>query len=146
MSSDCKIVRGISLFLCFVGVVSVAAAVIMFLYAPSAGLASEDDVLIAQVSAGVLLAVGLLDLVCGVMGARLSKTPAKLKPFVWAACAVCVVNIVTSSAASPRTPSTWSGSTRSTLRPPLRRSSTRRAPSRPPGTTRQRERAEGRPT
>ncbi|HIZ46622.1 MAG TPA: hypothetical protein IAA19_06340 [Candidatus Olsenella pullistercoris] len=95
MSSDCKIVRGISLFLCFVGVVSVAAAVIMFLYAPSAGLASEDDVLIAQVSAGVLLAVGLLDLVCGVMGARLSKTPAKLKPFVWAACAVCVVNIVT---------------------------------------------------
>ena len=40
-------------------------------------------------------AVGLLDLVCGVMGARLSKTPAKLKPFVWAACAVCVVNIVT---------------------------------------------------
>ena len=95
MSSDCKIVRGISLFLCFVGVVSVAAAVIMFLYAPSAGLASEDDVLIAQVSAGVLIAVGLLDLVCGIMGAHLSKTPAKLKPFVWAACAVCVVNIVT---------------------------------------------------
>ena len=83
MSSECKIVKGISLFLVLIGIVAIAAAAIMFVFAPDAEALMEDGTIMARVSGAVLAVAGVFEVVTGLLGVRGANNPAHLK--------VCIV-------------------------------------------------------
>ena len=82
MTKECSIVKGISFFLSLIGIASIAMAAIAYFLGPTVDLGIEDQ------GAMVLAAA-----VTGVMGIRLSKDPARLKPFVVSATILTLVNL-----------------------------------------------------
>ncbi len=93
MSTYCKLVKGISLLLMLLGILSIAVAALMFFGAPIVDLDIEDGVLIAQVLAGYMAVMGILEVVTGVLGARGANNPARLQPFIVCATIVACVNM-----------------------------------------------------
>lgn len=93
MSRECSIVRGVSFLLAVLGLASIAMAAVAFFFGPSVDLGIEDQELAVRALSVVLLVIGLLELVTGVLGVCLSKRPAHLKPFVFAASALAFVNL-----------------------------------------------------
>ena len=90
MSRECSIVRGVSFLLAVLGLASIAMAAVAFFFGPTVDLGIEDQELAVRALSVVLLVIGLLELVTGVLGVCLSKRPARLKPFVFAASALVV--------------------------------------------------------
>ena len=93
MTKECSIVKGISFFLSFIGIASIAMAAIAYFLGPTVDLGIEDQGAMVLAAAVVLLLIGALELVTGVMGIRLSKDPARLKPFVVSATILTLVNL-----------------------------------------------------
>ena len=73
MTKECSIVKGISFFLSFIGIASIAMAAIAYFLGPTVDLGIEDQGAMVLAAAVVLLLIGALELVTGVMGIRLSK-------------------------------------------------------------------------
>ena len=93
MTKECSIVKGISIFLSLIGIASIAMAAIAYFLGPTVDLGIEDQGAMVLAAAVVLLFIGALELVTGVMGIRLSKDPARLKPFVVSATILTLVNL-----------------------------------------------------
>lgn len=93
MSSECKIVKGISLFLVLIGIVAIAVAAIMFVFAPDAEALMEDGAIMARVSGAVLAVAGVFEVVAGLLGVRGANNPAHLKAFIVMATVLCFVNL-----------------------------------------------------
>lgn len=94
MSSECKIVKGLSWLLMLIGLASVVMGVVMFLGAPDVADQLEGGAVSAQ-TAGIIMAVaGLFELATGVMGARGANNPAHLGGFIVFAGIIALVNVV----------------------------------------------------
>ncbi len=93
MTKECSIVKGISFVLSLIGIASIAMAAIAYFLGPTVDLGIEDQGAMVLAAAVVLLFIGALELVTGVMGIRLSKDPARLKPFVVSATILTLVNL-----------------------------------------------------
>lgn len=94
MSSNCKVVKILSLIMLLLGVISLVGGVFMAVAAPAASDAAvENPVLTAQVM-GVLFAVtGVIYFVVGVIGARGANNAAKLGSFIMFGSVIAIVNI-----------------------------------------------------
>lgn len=93
MSSECKIVKGISLLAIVIGIAAVATAAIMFLFASDAASLMEDGTIMAQVSGVVLGVAGVFEVITGILGVRGANSPSHLKPFIVMATIMCFVNL-----------------------------------------------------
>lgn len=93
MSPNCKIVKGISLFMLLLGLVSAIFGIVV-----ATGVIESPDAsvgqLAVQVAGAVLIVVGVCYLVVGVMGALGANNPAKLKPYIIASALLAVVNVI----------------------------------------------------
>ena len=93
MSSSCKIVKGISLFMLVLGIAAIAMGAFMAFAAPAAsGAAVENPVVTAQALGIVLAVMGVVYLVAGFSGACGANNPSKLGGFIVLAGILAVVN------------------------------------------------------
>lgn len=93
MSSNCKIVKGISLLMLVFGIVSVATGIFMFATAPAAS-GVEDPVITAEVLGALLAVFGVVYFAAGVAGARGANNPSTLGVFIALGTVVAVANLV----------------------------------------------------
>ena len=94
MSSECKIVKGMSLFMLVLGLLGLAAGIFMFVNAPAAAEVTtvESPVVTAEALGAILAVTGAVYLVAGVMGAKGANNPVRLGGFVVVAWVLAVVN------------------------------------------------------
>lgn len=94
MSSECKIVKGLSWLLMLIGLASVVMGIVMFVGAPDVADQLEGGAASAQI-AGIIMAVaGVFELATGVMGARGANNPVHLGGFIVFASIIALVNVV----------------------------------------------------
>ncbi len=94
MSSECKIVKGMSLFMLVLGLLGLAAGIFMFVNAPAAAEVTtvESPVVTAEALGAILAVTGAVYLVAGVMGAKGANNPVRLGGFVAVAWVLALVN------------------------------------------------------
>lgn len=93
MSSQCRIVAGISVLVLLFGIATIGAAAIMYFGAPSVDRAMEDGALIARVSAAILAVMGVFGVITGILGVRGARDPQRLTPFIVCATIIAFVNL-----------------------------------------------------
>ena len=95
MSSNCKIVKILSLVMLLLGVIALVLGIFMAVAAPAAeGAAVENPVLAAEVLGALIAVTGVAYVAVGVVGARGANNATKLGTFIAAGSVITVVNIV----------------------------------------------------
>ena len=84
MSSECKIVKGLSWLIMLIGLASAVMGVVMFMGASDAGV---------QTAAVIMIAAAVFEFVTGVMGARGANNPSHLGGFIVFAAIIALVNV-----------------------------------------------------
>ena len=84
MSSECKIVKGLSWLIMLIGLASAAMGVVMFMGASDAGV---------QTAAVIMIVAAVFEFVTGVMGARGANNPSHLGGFIVFAAIIALVNV-----------------------------------------------------
>lgn len=93
MSSQCKIVKGISVLVLLFGLASVITGAIMFFATPSADLGIENVEAVAKAGGILLIIVGAFGVLTGVLGIRGANNPQRMTPFIVCAALIAIVNI-----------------------------------------------------
>ena len=95
MSSNCKIAKGISLFMLLLGIVAIASGIFMIVAAPGTANVTtvEDPVITTEVFGIIMVATGVLYFAAGITGALGANHPAKLGTFIVFATIVSFVNL-----------------------------------------------------
>lgn len=84
MSSECKIVKGLSWLIMLIGLASAVMGVVMFMGASDAGV---------QTAAVIMIVAAVFEFVTGVMGARGANNPSHLGGFIVFAAIIALVNV-----------------------------------------------------
>ena len=85
MSSECKIVKGLSWLIMLIGLASAVMGVVMFM-----GAGDAADV---QTAAVIMIVAAVFEFVTGVMGARGANNPTRLGGFIVFATIIALVNV-----------------------------------------------------
>lgn len=89
MSSECKIVKGLSWLIMLIGLASAVMGVVMFMGAGDAA----DGAAGVQTAAVIMIVAAVFEFVTGVMGARGANNPAHLGGFIVFATIIALVNV-----------------------------------------------------
>ncbi|MDO4428348.1 MAG: hypothetical protein Q4B91_02410 [Atopobiaceae bacterium] len=84
MSSECKVVKGLSWLIMLIGLASAVMGVVMLMGARDAGV---------QTAAVIMIVAAVFEFVTGVTGARGANNPAHLGGFIVFAAIVALVNV-----------------------------------------------------
>lgn len=95
MSTQSKMVQGLSIFMLLVAIINIVVGLIMLFNAQSAPVIPgiSNSVIVAEVGGVVLTVTGLVFLVDAILGLRGAKDPAKLGAYIALSVVIAVVNI-----------------------------------------------------
>ena len=94
MSTNCKIVKGISLVLMLLAIGSIIFAITGVMGADAVAEAAGTDALPIKVASVVLGVVGIFEFFAGAFGVRGANNPTRLSPFIMFGIVMVIANIV----------------------------------------------------